>query len=151
MVMRNGCKWAWFAVLATMLAASPSLADPSAENATDRCGAKVRLRGPIYDYATGALQPGIGAILDELAAKFVERCGEKLLIIEAHAAEMPTPELNQRLSELRAQTLRFELAKRGIPESQLLPVGMGSSKPVASAGEPDAMNLNRRVTFRVAD
>jgi outer membrane protein OmpA-like peptidoglycan-associated protein len=149
--MRSGCKWAWIAVFATLLVASPSLADPRTENATDRCGAKVRLRGPIYDFASGAMQPGVGAILDELAAVFLERCREKLLIIEAHAVEMPSPELNQRLSELRALAVRFELAKRGIPEAQMLPAAMGSSKPLASADEPDAMNLNRRVTFRIAD
>ena len=149
--MKRIVKWLGFAVVSLFLAAAPSLADPSTENAADRCGAKVRLRGPIYDFASGAMQPGVGAILDELAAVFLERCREKLLIIEAHAVEMPTPELNQRLSELRALGVRFELAKRGIPEAQMLPAAMGSSKPLASAGEPDAMNLNRRVTFRIAD
>jgi outer membrane protein OmpA-like peptidoglycan-associated protein len=143
--------WVGIALIAAMAAASPSFADPNPGKAADRCGAKVRLRGPIYDYATGALQPGVGALLDELAAVFQERCGDKLLIIEAHAMELPSVELNQRLSELRALTIRFELAQRGIPEAQLLPVGMGNSKPEVPAGDPDALSLNRRVTFRVAD
>jgi outer membrane protein OmpA-like peptidoglycan-associated protein len=143
--------WVAIALVAAMAVASPSSADPSSGTAEDRCGAKVRLRGPIYDYATGALQPGVGALLDELAAVFRERCGDKLLIIEAHAMELPTSELNQRLSELRALTIRYELAQRGIAEAQMLPAGMGSSRPEVPASDPDALSLNRRVTFRVAD
>lgn len=33
----------------------------------------------------------------------------------------------------------------------MLPAGMGNSKPEVPAGDPDAIRLNRRVTFRVAD
>lgn len=149
--MRNVARWVGISVFSVMTAATPSVADANAEKAADRCGTKVRLRGAIYNYEMGELQPGISAILDELAKIFLERCREKLLIIEAHASEMPTPELNQRLSELRAHTLRFELGKRGIPESQILPAGLGSSRPEAASSEPDALNVNRRVTFRVAD
>jgi chemotaxis protein MotB len=139
------------AAVAALVVASPSLAQSSADAAADRCGVKLRLRGPLYDYGTAALQPGIGAILDEMARVFLARCGDKLLIIEAHTAELPTPELNQRLSELRALTIRFELKQRGIAEAQMLPVGMGSTKPEVPASDPDALNLNRRVTFRIAD
>jgi outer membrane protein OmpA-like peptidoglycan-associated protein len=149
--MQSVVKWLGFTLISLLVAAAPSIADPNTESAADRCVGKVRLRGTIYDYQAAELQPGIGMILDEIAKKFVELCPQKLLIIEVHASEMPTPELNQRLSELRAFTVRYELAKRGIPEAQMLPVGMGSSKHVAAAGDPEALNLNRRVTFRVAD
>jgi OmpA-OmpF porin, OOP family len=149
--MKSVVKWLGLAVVSLLVAAAPSIADPNAESAADRCVGKVRLRGTIYDFQAGELQPGIATILDEIARTFLERCPQKLLIIEVHASELPTPELNQRLSELRAFAVRHELAKRSIPETQMLPVGMGNSKPVASAGDSDALNLNRRVTFRVAD
>jgi outer membrane protein OmpA-like peptidoglycan-associated protein len=139
------------AVVSLLVAAAPSFAETSGESAAERCVGKVRLRGTIYDLQAAELQPGIAEILDEIAKTFLERCPQKLLIIEVHASELPTADLNQRLTELRAHGVRFELAKRGIPEGQMLPVGMGSSKPVATAGDPEALNLNRRVTFRVAD
>lgn len=141
----------WIATVTVMLAAAASFGEPSAGGAAERCGVKLRLRGPIYDYATGSLQPGIGAILDEMARVFLASCPEKLLIIEAHATELPTPELNQRLTELRAFGIRHELKQRGIPEGHMLPAGMGSTKPEVPASDPDALNLNRRVTFRIAD
>jgi outer membrane protein OmpA-like peptidoglycan-associated protein len=93
----------------------------------------------------------VGAILDQMSRVFLERCRDKLLIIEAHTTELPTPELNQRLSELRAQAIRYELKQRGVPEAQLLPAGMGATKPEVPTSDPDALELNRRVTFRVAD
>ncbi len=138
-------------LLAPLFGALPVVADPASETAADRCVGKVRLRGAIYDYQNGTLQPGIAEMLDGVANAFRERCPEKLLIIEAHAYEMPTPELNQRLSELRAHTLRWEFAKRGISESQTMPVGMGSTKPLVPTTDPEAMQQNRRITFRVAD
>jgi outer membrane protein OmpA-like peptidoglycan-associated protein len=140
----------WIAAFVAGLAA-PCLGQSSADAAAERCGVKLRLRGPLYDYGTGTLQPGIGAILDEMARVFLANCPDKLLIIEAHTTELPTPDLNQRLSELRAHSIRHELKQRGIPEAHMLPAGMGATKPEVAASDPDALNLNRRVTFRVAD
>lgn len=138
-------------LLLPLLGALPAVADTAAETAADRCIGKVRLRGGIWDTQTGTLQPGLAETLDALAKAFKERCPDKLLIIEAHAFEMPTADLNQRLSELRAFGIRHELAKRGIPEKQTMPTPMGSTRPMVPLDHSDAMNENRRVTFRVAD
>lgn len=140
----------WIVAFVAGLAA-PCLGQSSADAAAERCGVKLRLRGPLYDYGTGTLQAGIGAILDEMARVFLANCPDKLLIIESHTTELPTPDLNQRLSELRAHSIRHELKQRGIPEAHMLPAGMGATKPEVPASDPDALNLNRRVTFRVAD
>jgi outer membrane protein OmpA-like peptidoglycan-associated protein len=138
-------------LLIPLLSALPAAAETAAETAADRCIGKVRLRGAIYDYQNGTLQPGLSEVLDALAKNFKERCPEKLLIIEAHAFEMPTPGLNQRLSELRAYSIRHELAQRGIPEAQTIPAPMGNSKPQVAVDSKDALEHNRRITFRVAD
>jgi outer membrane protein OmpA-like peptidoglycan-associated protein len=115
------------------------------------CDVKVRLRGPVYDAQNGGLEPGLPETLDELARVFKERCTGKSLIIEANAFEMPTADLNLRLSELRAQLIRYELSKRGIPTIAMMPVAMGDTRPQVPASEPEAMQRNRRVTFRVID
>ena len=136
--------------IALWLAASAAAqTPPSVEDKS--CDVKVRLRGPLYDLENAALQPGLGETLDVLAKTFLERCVGKLLIIEVHSVEMPTPELNQRLSELRALLVRGELAKRGIPESRTMPVAMGASKPMVPPNDPDALGHNRRVTFRIVE
>jgi outer membrane protein OmpA-like peptidoglycan-associated protein len=141
----------WCSLAVALLAAPLFAEEPAVESAADRCVGKLRLRGALYDYQKAALLPGVSEVLDELAKTFRARCSEKLLIIEVHAFEMPSSDLNQRLSELRAHTLRYELAQRGIPERQTMPVGMGDTKPIVSVTDPGSLGENRRITFRIAD
>ena len=117
----------------------------------ESCAGKVRLRGPIWDLATQALEPGLDVVLDTVARTIRERCGQKSIVIESHAYEMPTPELNQRLSELRANLVRHELVQRGVASGRLLPVGLGDTKPLISPDQPEAALRNRRITFRSLD
>jgi outer membrane protein OmpA-like peptidoglycan-associated protein len=41
--------------------------------------------------------------------------------------------------------------KRGVPSVQLLPIGVGDTRPLVPKDEPDAALENRRITFRVLD
>ena len=111
----------------------------------------MRLRGSLWDLQSGALEPGLDVIFDEAARTIRERCAQKSIVIEAHAFELPSPELNQKLSELRAATVRYELVKRGVPSVQLLPIGVGDTRPLVPKDKPGSALENRRVTFRVLD
>src|SRR5512134_2396635 len=86
-------------VLALGCANGPAVAQDAE---VESCVGKVRLRGPLWDPQTGALEPGLDVVFDEAAGTIRERCAGKSIVIEAHAFELPSPELNQRLSELRA-------------------------------------------------
>jgi hypothetical protein len=129
-------------------AASPALAqgDP-----VETCVGKVRLHGPIWSIRDRALEPGLDVVFDTAARTIRERCGAKLVIIEAHAYEMPAPELNLKLSELRAAIVRHELVKRGVAANRLLAAPFGDTRPLTPIDSPDAAERNRRITFRVAD
>lgn len=118
---------------------------------TEACVGKVRLHGPIWDLATRALERGLDVVLDTVASTIREGCGTKSIVIESHAYEMPTPELNQRLSELRANLVRHELVQRGVTAVRLLPVGLGDTQPLIPLEQPDAALKNRRITFRPLD
>ncbi len=52
------------------------------------------------------------------------------------------------LPEMRAYAVRDVLADRGVPEAQLLPVGLGVNQYVDPA-EDEAAHLNRRVELRL--
>lgn len=66
--------------------------------------------------------------------------------IEGHADPRGGDELNQRLSEARAQSVvEFLVASYGIQPERLVPVGKGSTEPL-NADRPDAPE-NRRVTI----
>jgi outer membrane protein OmpA-like peptidoglycan-associated protein len=131
-----------------VLAALPASAQ---EEPRESCVGKLRLHGPIWDLATQALEPGLDVVLDTIARTIRERCGSRSIVIESHAYEMPAPELNQKLSELRAALVRHELVARGVPSGRLLPVGLGDTQPLAPLDQPDAALRNRRITFRPLD
>ena len=80
----------------------------------ESCVGKVRLRGPIWDIAANELEPGLGEVLDVVARTYQQRCVGKLVVIESHAYSLPTPELNDKLADLRASVVRYELSKRGV-------------------------------------
>jgi outer membrane protein OmpA-like peptidoglycan-associated protein len=138
----------WLLAGGLAVTALSALAEGEPEEA---CVGKVRLHGPIWDLATQALEPGLDVILDTAARTIRERCGQKSIVIESHAYEMPTPELNQRLSELRANLVRHELVARDVPSGRLLPVGLGDSQPLIPLDQPEAALRNRRITFRSLD
>ena len=117
----------------------------------ESCVGKVRLRGPLWNLGDGTLEPGLDGIFDAAARTIKERCAQHSIVIEAHAFELPSPELNQKLSELRAATVRYELVKRGVPAAQLLPIGVGDTRPLVPMDQPGAALENRRITFRVLD
>ena len=132
-------------VIALACASSAWAAEP------ESCVGKVRLRGPVWNSEARALEPGLDVVLDELARALRERCAEKSIVIEAHAFELPSAELNLKLSELRAALVRHELLKRGVPSARLLPIGVGDTRPLVPVDQPDSALENRRVTFRVVD
>jgi outer membrane protein OmpA-like peptidoglycan-associated protein len=150
--MRFRGSWAqlgsWLFAAGLAVAAPPAFAQGEPE---ESCVGQVRLRGPIWDLAARALEPGLDVVLDTVARTIRERCGPKSIVIESHAYEMPTPELNQRLSELRANLVRHELVRRGVPSVRLLPVGLGDTQPLIPLDQPDAALGNRRITFRPLD
>jgi outer membrane protein OmpA-like peptidoglycan-associated protein len=135
-------------VIALALAAPAFTQEPEIE---ESCVGKVRLRGPIWDIGANQLEPGLAVVLDEVARLYKERCGEKLVVIEAHAYELPAPELNESLSALRAAVVRHELAKRGVPATAMVLAPLGDTRPMVPLDGPDAVERNRRITFRVAD
>ena len=138
----------WLVAGACALPALPGFAQSEPE---ESCAGKVRLHGPIWDLGAQRLEPGLDVVLDTVAETIRERCGSKSIVIESHAFEMPTPELNQRLSELRAALVRHELVGRGVPAARLLPEGLGDTRPLVPADRPGAALRNRRISFRSLD
>ena len=115
------------------------------------CVGKVRLHGPLYDTTQAALEPGLDVVLDEVARAIRERCRGKDIVIEGHAFELPSAELNQQLSELRVTLLVHELVKRGVPSTRLLPVPLGETRPLVTKDTPGSALQNRRITFRALE
>ncbi len=67
------------------------------------------------------------------------------LEVEGHADERGAEQLNQRLSELRAQRVAEWLVRMGIPQDKLTTHGYGASRPQSQGAGQDALQRNRRV------
>lgn len=78
-----------------------------------------------------------------MIAKYMKNHPESRLLIKGYASPEGNPELNQRLSEARAASVKNALVKRyGIPESRLETQGMGATDELF-----DEVDFNRVATF----
>ena len=86
-----------------------------------------------------------GAIpkLDQIAALLKTASGHTIEVV-GHTDSVGTAASNQRLTEEQAEVVRYHLIRKGVPESHVLYVGMGESRPVEPSNTPDAREDNRR-------
>lgn len=94
------------------------------------------------------------AALDSLAA-MLQQQPSVVIEISGHTDSTGSKELNQRLSEARAQSVVHYLESKGIAAGRLKPVGYGDTRPLAPNSNPDGSDspegrkLNRRTEYRV--
>jgi len=75
---------------------------------------------------------------------------ELRIAAEGHTDNVGSLELNQRLSQQRADAVRDYLISQGIPESSVTSIGMDFSMPVASNDTAEGRQKNRRVELIVS-
>jgi peptidoglycan-associated lipoprotein len=71
------------------------------------------------------------------------------VIIAGFTDERGTAEYNRALGERRAQSVREELIRRGVPGDRLQTVSFGEEMPADSGGGEEAWARNRRAEFGV--
>ncbi|MGB2672962.1 MAG: OmpA family protein [Candidatus Acidiferrum sp.] len=72
------------------------------------------------------------------------------LAVEGNTDSVGTDELNQTLSENRAESVRTYLTQQGVPEASTTAQGFGKTRPVASNDTADGRQQNRRVELVVS-
>lgn len=100
------------------------------------------LRGPLFRSDSADLTPEADQLLDELAGRLSSVTGT--VIISGHTDKRASSIGNQRLSEMRAETVRSALIDRGIVRP-ITTVGLADRAPLATGTDADSMALNRRV------
>lgn len=102
----------------------------------------------VFPVGVSAIQGDGARTLDEIAELLKSR-PDVSLRIEGHTDNTGPEQLNQTLSQERAQTVRNSLIQRGVAGSRLEARGYGPSRPVASNDTPEGRSKNRRVEFIV--
>ena len=70
-------------------------------------------------------------------------------MIEGHTESSGPKAFNQKLSEMRAMSVKEYLVDNGITSSRLMTVGYGEDKPMVSNSTRKGRIKNRRVEFKV--
>jgi outer membrane protein OmpA-like peptidoglycan-associated protein len=96
------------------------------------------------------LQPEALANLDRVV-EFVNRDPARSVRIEGHTDNSGGANLNQVLSQRRANAVRDALVQRGVDAARMTAIGLGSDAPVAGNDSAEGRARNRRVEIIVED
>lgn len=133
-------------------APAPPPPPPAPKVTVDQCqqllNEVVRTGVILFERSKADLQSQSFATLDQLA-DVAARCPKARIEIGGHTDARGSAELNQRLSEQRAQSVAAYLARKGVDENRLFPIGYGPSRPIASNDTDDDRARNRRIEFIV--
>lgn len=108
-------------------------------------------RGQRVNLGEGSFAPGnaeltaaAAASLDEAAA-MINDAGSGQVLVEGHTDNRGSANLNQVLSQQRAQAVLEALAARGVERGRLRAVGRGAGQPLATNDSVEGRARNRRV------
>lgn len=143
--------------------ADGAVAGPEPTHAGDDAGAtddqarepverdRFTLAETLFDVKSAALRPGARAALDEIAGRVAHHLDAGLdvaVAIDGYADDTGPEELNERLSQQRADTVAAALAERvDLPEGAVEANGHGS---LPDDGSEEARQANRRVDVTVS-
>ena len=111
--------------------------------ATDR-GLVLTLGDVLFATGRSDLRSGRNSTLDKLVA-FLNEYPDRTAVIEGHTDDVGSLEMNQGLSQRRADAVRSYLTMNGIAGSRLTAAGMGETQPISDNLSASGRQQNRRV------
>lgn len=111
--------------------------------ATDR-GLVLTLGDVLFGTGRSDLTSGGTNTLDKLVV-FLNNYPDRNVVIEGHTDDVGSHEMNQTLSQHRADSVKFYLVQQGIRHKRLAASGMGETQPIADNQSPSGRQQNRRV------
>ena len=115
-------------------------------------GLIVSLSDVLFDFNKATLKPGAREKLAKLAGILLAYPGNYRIEIEGHTDAVGTDEYNLKLSQDRAESVRYFVVQSGIAENRILGTrGFGEVRPVATNDTPEGRQMNRRVEIVIAD
>ncbi|WP_108860683.1 OmpA family protein [Ruegeria sp. Alg231-54] len=102
-----------------------------------------------------AFEPGSATVAAESRdtvnqiADILRECGPIRLEIQGHTDSQGREEMNQQLSQSRAQSILNELRARRVPTASFTAMGYGETQPIADNDTEIGREENRRIEFRL--
>jgi len=101
-----------------------------------------------FDLGKSTLTSTAKTNLDKLVPVFNEYPDTDIQIV-GHTDSSGSDELNQKLSEQRAASVKTYLSGKGIKAGRIVTAGRGETEPIADNATKDGMAKNRRVEFAI--
>ncbi|MGB1153083.1 MAG: OmpA family protein [Paracoccaceae bacterium] len=121
---------------------------PSAQECLAQINGLLSERKINFEPGSDRVNLEVHELLDDLADVF-KACGEIPLEIAGHTDSQGREEMNQKLSQSRAQAVLVELQRRRILTSSFVAKGYGESQPIAPNDTEDGREINRRIEFNL--
>lgn len=102
----------------------------------------------LFDVNSSDLRPESRTVLGDLAENF-RRYPSERFEVEGHTDSTGSEEHNQKLSQRRADSVRYFLMDGGVPGQQIFARGYGEMRPKASNETPEGRQMNRRVEIHI--
>ncbi|CAM3588044.1 OmpA family protein [Pontibacter korlensis] len=104
--------------------------------------------GILYPVNSAELQPGAKTEIAQLA-ETLKKYPDTNILIEGHTDNTGTRQINQPLSERRAQSVANYLASMGVDRSRMTTTGYADDQPVADNSTEAGRRQNRRVEIAI--
>ena len=102
----------------------------------------------LFDVDSATVKPAAMASLDKISA-VLTKYPKTTITVAGHTDNTGRADYNLKLSERRANAVKFALAERGVAASRVTAMGFGADNPVASNATPDGRAENRRVELHI--
>ncbi|MGB6930607.1 MAG: OmpA family protein, partial [Syntrophobacteria bacterium] len=105
----------------------------------------IRLRAMQFPVGQAVIMPSNYGLVSKVQ-RSIRTFGEPGVVIEGHTDSTGSPELNEHLSQQRADSVRDYLIANGISsEDKIVAIGYGSKRPLASNETEMGRAINRRI------
>lgn len=122
--------------------------DPFKVNIKFEAARTYTLKNVHFDIGKATLRPASFPALEELFG-YLKNKEDIKVEIAGHTDNTGRDSTNLKLSQLRAETIRDYLIKKGIPSPRISAKGYGSTEPVADNATEEGRQLNRRTEVRI--
>lgn len=112
-------------------------------------GMVLTLGDVLFDAGRATLNPGAARAIDQLAT-FLKENPARTIEIEGYTDSVGSEQMNQTLSERRANAVKNALMDRGIESNRIAARGFGEGNPVASNATAAGRQQNRRVEIVIS-
>jgi len=105
----------------------------------------IRLRAIQFPVGQSIIMPDNYGLLSKVQ-RAIRTFGEPDVVIEGHTDSTGSDEVNEHLSQQRAESVRdYLVANKTLPEEKIVAIGYGSKRPLASNETAEGRAINRRI------